>query len=323
MSYSLGSASSPIDLVQQLSAWLVGLGWTSDLSASEGSGWRVHLHKGSIYLHVRALMNENVLSSHAGYGVALYLSSSFNGSNAWNNQPGSPPVQSGTSTILAAYTQIASGGTIPTLYFFADSTADNVVVVLSQTANVFTHFGFGTSLSKVGTWTGGPYFFAALGAGSFGLTSPNPGSGGSAYCPGGDQDWGGSNAMFVRADIDSFTGKWLGVGPTTGTANGYTGKIAESSVFTSIAPSNSIARYAASAGATYLQQRATSVLHAEASLLPVLIWAARDSGGYSLIGSLPFIFSSNSVGNGFAATELYPFGSDNFVMFPNFAVQKQ
>jgi hypothetical protein len=323
MSYSSGSATSAIDLVQQLSAWLVTLGWTSDLSAAVGSGWRAHLHKGSNYLHMRAAMNEIILGSHAGYGVGLYLSTSFSSAAAWDAQPGSPPVQSGTSTVLGAAMQLASGSSIPNVYFFADATADNIVVVAAQTPGIFTHLGFGSSLAKTGTWTGGAYFFAAVGGSNFGLSAPAPGSQLSAYCPGGDSDWGQDAAMFVRADVDSFAGKWLGVSPTTGLANGYTGKVAESSVYTSVPPSNSLARYKGASGATFLQDRLTSVLHAEASLLPVLIWAARDSGGYSLLGSLPFIFASNGVGNGFAAAEVYPFGSDNFTMFPNFAVKKQ
>ena len=47
-------------------AWLSGtVGWTTDLSASSGTGWRAHLHLNGNYIHLRALNNEG-----AGAGFA-------------------------------------------------------------------------------------------------------------------------------------------------------------------------------------------------------------------------------------------------------------
>jgi hypothetical protein len=330
MSYSNATATSPINIVQQLVTWLVSVGWTSDLSAAEGSGWRAHLHKSGLYVHLRAIMNETVpgLTS-PGTGIGVYLSTSFSSGSSWGTQPGSPPYQNGSSTaVVWAGAQLLIGS-VPNMYFFADATGDNIVVVIEKTTGIFGHFGWGPSLVKNGTWTGGAYFFGSIaGIGMYYTFGSYPGLNLTSLCPGADGDtFGGASASFVRADVDAFTGKWIGMSSNVNATYGYTGKIGESSVLGGVVPTNSIARYAALSVSYYpnanqLQARTTSVLHAEANFLPVLMWVKRDAAGYSLLGSLPFIYQTNGVGNGFVAASVYPFGADNYMMFPNFAVKK-
>jgi hypothetical protein len=72
------------------------------------------------------------------------------------------------------------------------------------------------------------------------------------------------------------------------------------------------------------QNLQTSAQDGRANLLPVYLWANRDgaSTGFSLLGSLPIVFASNGVGNGFSNASEYAIGSDTYKMFPNFAVLK-
>ena len=94
MAYQTGTASSPIDLVQKMVTWLVSIGWTQDMSASDAPGWRAHLHKGAIYVHLYAAMYQQPWagSGNPGHAIFLYLSSAFDGGQPWNAQPGNPPL---------------------------------------------------------------------------------------------------------------------------------------------------------------------------------------------------------------------------------------
>jgi hypothetical protein len=169
-----------------------------------------------------------------------------------------------------------------------------------------------------------------VGAGVPGWTETSP-------CPGSHQDVNGLAAGFVLCDSDSFTGKWIAISDA-GVGLAYTGRGGASSVFTANAlhggatQTASIPRFAtvadtALANPHQFQFQQTSELDGRVNLLPVLWWVGRDgssgpTGGFSLIGSLPGIFFSNGVGNGFVPSGEYVIGSDTYKMFPNFAVAK-
>lgn len=337
MAYQTGTATSPIDLLQQLVTFLTGHGWTADDSASDGAGWRAHLHLGSQYIHLRAFISEgagvvfNQMFGSTKSGIALYGSTAFNGSVAWNVQPGSPPYQQGSSTnVVGAAMQLNDGGAaISNYYFFCDGSDDNVVVVVEKTPGNYAHMGWGSSLAKAGTWTGGQYFFGSSQGYYSGETIGGNSSGYSvtAASPGSHGEYAGAQATYVRVDIDTFTGQWIGISDNVNAGSGYTGKNGASSVvMTGLSnnPRSEVAYYASSAGAASgFQTRQTSTLDGRANLLPVLLWGARDSSGYSLIGTLPNLFSTNAVGSGFAPASIYSIGSTNYMVFPNFAVVKQ
>lgn len=334
MPYSTGVASSPIDLLQKLVLFLTGIGWNSDLSASDGSGWRAHLDLNGNFVHLRASMNESSgviwdTVAGAGYSLNLYTSGAFNGANAWNQQPGTPPLQNGSSTKVVGAAMPLPSGAIQGYFFFSDSGGDNVVVVVEKSTGVYVHLGWGPSLIKNGTWTGGSYFFGtACGFEGNGTTAanPSPGYSTSSLAPGVYGDFiTTANAAFVRADVDAFTGKWIGIGPTVNAATGYTGKNGASPLTQSGAtpPPANIPSYSQNLSSTQFQFCQTSELDGRANLLPILLWAARDSGGYSPIGSIPNVFSANAVGSGFAAEDEYTIGSTTYKLFPNFAVIKQ
>lgn len=341
MSYQTGTASSPVDLIQKLVAWLAGLGWNTDLSAADGVGsvgWRAHLDLHGNFIHMRAFINEgstipfqNNDNAAGNAGIALYLSTAFNSAVAWNVQPGSPPYQSGSSVNVLGCGMALPSGAIQNYFFFADATFDNIVVVVEKTPGVYVYIGWGLSIQKAGTFTGGPYFFGSQSGyyATFVTTSnPSPGFVTSSYCPCSHGDWGSFNGFqngYFRADVDSFTGKWIGLGNQTGPSTGYTGKNAASPVIGTAAPPANVPVYALSTAVAQWQFEQTSQLDGRANLLPLLIWAARDAtpGGYSPIGVVPNVFWCSGVGQGFSNAQEITLGAVTYKLFPNFAVIKQ
>jgi hypothetical protein len=341
MSYQTGTASSPVDLLQKLVTWLAGLGWNTDKSAADGVGsvgWRAHLDLHGNFVHLRAFLNEGTsvpfasnANSSGNAGIALYLSTAFNTSVAWNVQPGSPPFQSGSSTLVVGCGMALPSGAIQNYFFFADATFDNIVVVVEKTPGVYVYIGWGLSIQKAGTITGGPYFFGSSSgyyASLITATSPSPGALTTSYCPCSHGDWGtgfGYQNGYFRADVDSFTGKWLGLSDQTGVAQGYTGKNAASPVMGVSNARSELARYATGTTGFQWQFNQTSSLDGRANLLPLLIWAARDTtpGGYSPIGVVPNIFFCTGVGQGFSNAQEITLGAVTYKLFPSFAIVKQ
>jgi hypothetical protein len=333
MSYQTGTATSPINLLQTIVTWLVSIGWTQDMSQSDGAGWRAHLHKSGNFVNLRAFMNESGGTIwgggmwRAGYGIAMYCGSGFASGSDWKSQAGGPIAQGQTYNVGVAAALPA--GSIQNYYFFGDATGDNVVLVIEQTPAVYNHLGFG-QLVKAGAWTpGGAYFFGSTSG--FGATFPSPAYGvtDTSACPG-CWDFNQSQNCFVRADVDTFTGNWLAVGNNNGGASwGYTGKFVQSAVGPPSQGGNPLfvaPRYTdglASGPRNAWQVNQTSSADGRANLLPVLMFAQRDSGAVSLLGWIPNIFWSNGVGIGFSNASEYVLGTTTYKMFPNFAVVKQ
>jgi len=341
MAYATGAASSPTDLLQKLVTFLQANGWTADLSAADGAGWRAHLHLGGQHVHMRAFVSETAPTVFAHMtgtgtksGLALYGSSGFDGGAGWNAQPGSPPYESGSIVnVVGAGMQLNDGGAaIQNYYFFCDGSGDNVVAVVEKTPGVYVHLGFGSSLAKCGSWTGGQYFFGSSSGHELGfnsITPPSPGYLTTTGCPGcfGDSSGGAIQNCYVCADVDSFTGKWVGIGASIGATIGYTGKNGASPVLQAgagvVSPPTQIPIYASSTAATQFQNRQVSQLDARANLLPVLLWAARDVSGYSPLGQIPNVFWANATTQGFAPASVYSIGAADYMLFPNFGVLKQ
>jgi hypothetical protein len=137
---------------------------------------------------------------------------------------------------------------------------------------------------------------------------------------------------YVRVDVDTFVGKWVGGSRSTYAQQGYTGKNGDSSIapaFNTGMPGDvpifayNFGNYGPGQVPLDFQFCQTSSLDSRANLLPVLLYAQRDNTQQSLLGSIPFIFASNGVGNGFSQASEYVLGTQTYKMFPNFAVLKQ
>ena len=135
--YQTGVSSSPTNLLQTLVTWLVAQGWTSDSSASDGSGWRAHLHKSGVYVNMRAAANESIWpktpgsgnwDSGAGYGIGLYLGDGYSGAAAWSQQSGRPLRIDGS--VSGCGINLPSGSVAA--YHFFDDGADNITIVVGR-----------------------------------------------------------------------------------------------------------------------------------------------------------------------------------------------
>jgi hypothetical protein len=332
MAYQTGVPTDEMDLLQQLVTFLTGLGWTSDYSAAEGLGWRAHLHKSGLYVNLRAIHGETgcwpaPFGSGICNGLGLNVGTGFSVSTAgWYDQAGVPQyLQSGTYYPFGVMGLHTSNFSLPSPYnmapftryhFFA--TGDDVVVVLEVTPLVFGTCGWGPSLNKTGgTWTGGAYFFGVSGA-----PSATQQLFSTCGCPFACYGEGGADANgFVRADVDSYTGGWV--------ANFHTneasyGKFCTSNIPDSTDPPQDVP------SARQLVMRSFSNLNAQANLIPVDIFAHRDGGGYSLLGTLPRIFATSAATYGnFSSGTVYSIGGDNYMVFagtpagvPGFAILK-
>lgn len=330
MAYLNGSATSSTDLLQQLVTFLVANGWTQDRSATEGSGWTASLHKSGNYVHLRARENEAAFQQHTGgtsYGVDLYLGTGFSSGQPWNNQTTGAPVGSGAAYPVGSGMYL-SAGPFTNFYFMTDSSADNVVVVVERSPGLFVFIGWGLSINPAGAITGGAYFFGSSSGFFNNVTTPNINAIGyvaTSACPGTAQDGEGGICTYVRADVDSFTGKWISIGTLTTPTGGYTGKQGYSSVrMQGISMLSNFPVYAFTDNAAEFQQSQVSLQDSRVNLLPVILWVNRDgtSSGYSMLGTLPLVFVSNGVGRGFSNAGEYVIGANTFKMFPNFAVQK-
>lgn len=316
--YQSATPLNPTDLLQKLVAFLAANGWTTDSSVADGAGWRAHLHRGSTYVNFRAAINEGAATmfddtqQNPWSGIALYLGDGYSSGQSWKNQSGGPKNKDTPARTVGAG-MATSSGAMSAAHFFAHDGGDHITVVVENSANIFRHMGWGISLNKLGSWTGGPYFYGTTSGNYLGLTWGNyPGFNYSAVCPLSLNDPRNNTACasFVRADVDTFTGKWLSVSNVGGGNLGNTGKQA-----TSLFSYTSNLQGMAPAYAGYAQ-RTTNTLNTQSLLLPIRLLAARDSGGYSFIGTAPHVFLCNAIAKGFTVGGTYLWGGNSYMVFP-------
>ena len=320
MAYLTGTATSPTDLLQQLVAWLNTLGWTTEMSKADTNGWRAHLSKSGVYVNLRA--NAGTKTGLWGYflgwndpanGIGIYVGTGHSAGAAWHAQPGGPIAYGQTYTV-GAWMRVPAAG--PVAYHFFEDGAGNILVVSEVTAGIFSHMGWG-AVEKAGSWTGGAYFFGDKSSYASGAVGAYDSL--NAYCPASHGAYNGGIAAFLRADVDTFTGKWLSIGSNeSGGSDGYTGRRADSGQQGRDIPSDKIPRCAAD-----FMARQTSSLNAQANLVPIRWYAKRDDGGYSLLGRIPAIYASNAAAKGYAVGSTFAIGADTFMVFPNFVALKR
>lgn len=321
MAYATGSSFSQNDLLQQLAAWLVIQGWTLDASQADGAGWRVHLHKSGIYVHIRVRpANLDPFNGHISWvckvpTMALYLSSGFEAGTAgywYNNMNGAPM---GTDGKVCGECLVLNEGANFGYHFFHDGN-DNYTIVVERNAGLFSALGFGFSLIKHGgAWTGGQYIWGHFTGGGVNDYPANQ----SSYAPFiyGAMEAITSNAGLVRADVNSFADQWICIGPNTSSARGnWTGKRGYSThegkgtLPTTIPYTKDLDNYTVSA------------VNNQAVLLPIRIYVDLDEEGPALLGTVPSHYRTKAVGSGYLATDLVQYGADTYMLFPNFAVKK-
>lgn len=320
MAYATGTATDPNDLLQKLVAFMESNGWTVDSSVADATtAWRAHLHKDGVYANFRTAINQQIApGGNIGnaYGLAGYLGTGYSGAAAWHAQAGGP-IADGQSYTVGQCLVLPSGA-IVAYHFFCDASGDNFFICVERTAGIFGNLCFGTSLEKAGTWTGGPYFagmaswFRMGSAHNFNALAPfTQWNLYSEYTLG-----------HVRIDVDTFTNKWCAISGDAGNQTlpgsargGYTGRLIASSDVANIGVLNpNILKV------VDFQTRQYSAASGVLSLLPIRLWVARDTSGYSFIGTVPNVFIARS--HPLAAGTELTIGADTYVIFPNVAVKK-
>lgn len=319
--YQTGTATGQTDLLQKLVTWLVAQGWTQNMSQADGSAWRAHLNKGAQYVNFRAVAagetGTNVWAT-VGFtpaaALAFYCGTGYNGANSWRTQAGGPADNGGNTVGVNV---LIPSGTITSYHFFDDG-ADNITVVVEKSAGVYGALGWG-NIEKAGAVTGGSFFFGQVsgyyinqsGAQTIGYTANA-----QTPCSHGDL-WGfistaSSASAFVRADVDTFTGKWLGVcgNPVFNgfaNANGYTGNQAASDIPGFITNVTGLPSQADLVSFT------ANAANGRGVLLPTNIHALRSAGGYSLLGRVPNIFATSAL---YTPASIQTIGGFNYMAFP-------
>lgn len=319
MAHTIGSAISPNDLLDQLRIWLLIRGWTTDLYASVGYGYRLHMHKGSIYVNLCSFLGGEVGFAgnyQGGTGIALTLGSGFDAGSDFAGQPGIPIWGMGT---MGSAMLLHAGPFISHQFF--DDEAGNILVMVERNPGAWRHLCWGDSLDKAGAgaWTGGQYFSA-----NFGSAALNAGDSGNVYSdvpPMNNYDVNSPSA-WVRADVDTYQGKWLNLSRYEETSTSEERKGA-----TNAFRSWQYDEYSTSWGTVpryglAIRNRLYNIQDSRAILLPMMIYAHRDQGGASFLGTVPSIYLSAARGHGIADGQDLVIGSDTYRQFSGFFVRK-
>lgn len=150
MAYSTGSASGAHDLLDKFRSFLLANSWTVNKYEAVGSGFRLHVNKGAVYLNFRSYQAENISAANSimntaisvsCYGFGGYISQGYNGSLAWNAQAGAPINPSGGQIQGGFAVQIE---TTCNYHFFAYPDSDEVYLVVEFLPTKYQLFSAGT-----------------------------------------------------------------------------------------------------------------------------------------------------------------------------------
>lgn len=336
--YQTGTASSPSNLLTTLITWLNAQGWTTDSSATDGSGRRAHLHKSGLYLNFRSAMDEKIFPRVSGfrdhgqgYGLGFYLGDGYSGAQPWHNQSGRPKLVTPNDPDAFGVGMQLPAGAIAAYHFF-DNGSDHVTIVVEKSPGLFVHLGWGPSLVKTGYSTDFPYCFGS--SPDYDTTyqgaSTQPGHSVTADCPLAHtnqvvgQNWVRCCGL-VKVDATTYSLRWI--------SNCFGAQAQEDTFFigaTGRELRSSLNQTNASGTGNdgefpnyrYLKDRAFQSAYTGALLLPLHQFVLNASGRWSPIGYPPSVFYSPAVGHGFAQGQIYAVGGLNYMVFPNFAVRK-
>lgn len=325
MPNQIGQASGTVDLVQKLVTWLVGsCGWTQAMNQADGNNWRAHLHKGGTYLHLRGSVDDgaafgnqwNGYNSLPSNNVGLYLSTSFSSALSWKRQDTGAPIFNDVYPCIASI-NLGPGPYISHQFF--DDGAGNYAVVVERTPGVFRLLLWGDSLDKTGagSWTGGMFFSGDSNAVVPGDVYDDGSGWGTAHVPFHAYSLQSYSAAYVRADVDTWIGKWISLGNTVQTWS--TGRRGVNGVDPAQGSMNEVPHFGD--GSTTLKPAAYNQQDAQALLLPVPIFAERDNGGWSFLGTLPHVRATPAYDRGIGAGVDVPVGAETWRHFPGFAIR--
>lgn len=305
MAYEIGSWLNPSDGLDKIRVFLIAQGWTVDSFVVEAPGKRLHMHKGTTYLNAHSSDDSTIRlwdTTYSGAGmpqIGFNLGTGYSGATSWRDQPG--VVRDPVGTPIGSAMQLPAAA-IVSYRFDYDDLYKSLVVYVQTTIGVWRWMGFGESLIKAGVWTGGAWiasssnFYYANYVAYPGNNSPD-----SAYPFGANENF--AAMAYLRADVDAYVGKWVSCSPTDGTGKGGGTNVAGSRPVQATIPSLAA-----------LHNRARNSLNSLSVLLPLQLFANRDAGGVSLLGTLPNIYATNTAG--MVPGQPYQQGVDWFTPYP-------
>lgn len=328
MAYQEGTASDINDLLSRFRDFATANGWQEEAYREEGTGYRLHISRDGVYAHFRSVNNERFPATRysTNYwpvtsGIGMIVGEGGYDDNAvWAEQPGTPTMAVGSSSNFS-YAGVILGldrdSTDIPYWFFADPSENQLVMVARRMDRVCNYLIVGTMMNKAGSWDGGAYYAGSRNIHS--STSYDPGineppgfpfeRGSSSYM----DSWNGPKS-YVRMSVDGFVG-WVQI--ASGSSY-FTGKAGHDAWETSTDSRNmntdipSIAQ---------LLIATSSTMTSGATLLPTMLWVVREGGGYSLMGTVPFIYRTSG-GRNFGNGEEAVINGVKYAMFYNFAVRK-
>jgi len=281
MSYQSDTSTGPNDFLDKLRIFLLADGWTVNLFAAIGAGYRLHVQKTAsdtteMYFNFRSAIAEHGTlicgdtdndADGDVTGLVINGSTGYDVGETWDQQPGKSVNASLESTGMCM-TQMSTTA-IPAYYFFTPN-ADTVHIAVEVTAGKFQFMSFGL-LEKQGTFTGGQFFSASFashhpyydwaGIGSY--YAPNYFSGCQA----------GQNHGAVYVDVDG-TASWrTSLGSSTAEIK-----------WPCVVGQYSQSTHSQKGLASLFWSHAPNAYNAMAAMCPIYTLLKRDDDNYSLIG---------------------------------------
>jgi hypothetical protein len=286
MTYQTGTANNANDLLEKFRLFLLDLGWTQRLFATEEQGQRLHLSKDNIVVHLRSMNNDNRSQPYTNrFGILFNVSDQFDANAPWDLQPNTPR-NSTDQAISPMIDQLQTGAF---KYHFFHLTQPTVVAcIVEYEADHFAHLIFG-KIKKYGQWSGGLFF-----SGSW----YRAGGHGRVYNTGPFQDTYNNSLAnsFVQADVDGHP--WLSCGNAPANGNQSTNRLVR--------------------GFHYwhkpLFDHSPSRFSGLSTLIPIQLFAQREDNFFSPIGELAHIRYINL--KPFIPGQIIQYGSDQWMVFP-------
>jgi hypothetical protein len=317
--YETGTASSPSDLLSKVSTILQSVGWTLDAYTEESPGYRLHLHRGSVYLHLKSADTSALLFTsqvNPCIGVGLSGGTGYDGLTAWDAQAGSPVDASGNR--CGSGIQLASG----TITYWLYDDGARTVLVTSQTSTGYRHLAWGISMEQHGTWTGGAWLSGStasfyLGSGlSIGYGTANGNHIGASSFAGGS--YASSPAAFVYGAFESVTG-WASIAGSAYDGSGLWPNFTRKATFASRG-STSDGSYGMPPlevpSTDTLITRSAQTLNSLSVLVPIQIYLKLQAGGVGLVGRLPGLYNTNPGTHAYGTD--YLLGAETYHLFPGY-----
>lgn len=307
MAYETGTWLNPSDGLDKIRVFLIAQGWTVDSFVVEAPGKRLHMHKGTFYFNAKssdgsAMLWQATQNMVGMPEIGFNVGTGYSAATSWRDQAG--VVKTSTAVPIGGVLQLPAGAVVAYRFDY-DDLYKSLVVYVQTTVGCWRWMGFGESLIKAGVFTGGAwiasstyYYYETWGQGPGGL------NGVTAYPAGTSNDSNSGALVYARADVDAYVGKWVSCTPAD-----VTGKAGATNV-----PGGWSAIPAAVPGLTNLMDRARNSLNSLSDLLPVQLFANRDTGGVSLLGTLPNIYATNITG--LVPGQSYQQGVDWFTPYP-------